>query len=618
MLCQVCTAVNDDDAEYCRRCQHKLLVLSGPLADEETVDADASDVEDGEGFSLEEHLLERISILEEVVKRSSESMRSLLGSLRKQEENILVNHAGLTAIQDVLDEQGLLSRDDWNERWEAKIDAKLMALERRDRFTAIKDRILTLYNGEQREAFAALLDEVEHAFASLDVARGMSALQEAHKIHRSNTQLAEFLGEARFDDGDLDAAMRCFAAVLEVRPDHYQSLLYSGVIHHQRGDNRAARGFLERVVGLYPETFLPLFALGAVEAGSGDLGRAVVYLERAVSVERLPRALLLLGQCYQEMGRLTPAIKHLGEAVRLDPGLEECYHFLGLCYLDRHWNRKALEAFRQAQRLSPRKMRYEDLVAYLAGKTPSLEAMAPQVREMVEVGERLLAQGDEHQSLAMYRRALAKEPDHPALLITYALACLQLDRNDEIVAVTQRVIDQNPGEMLRTTAYATLIASLRGQGKYREGNVVGRRLLDEGSSDFTKAIAYYEMAYNLAEMDEDLDEALSLAKRALEHSPDELKQFPLAALGWVHYKREEYDQAVEYLSRSAELGDNATTMMHLGMALLASGRKDRARNVFSSLRQLDGSSRGLEARMLDFVRDSAQILSGLQSRRAES
>ena len=109
----------------------------------------------------------------------------------------------------------------------------------------------------------------------------MGALHEAHKIHRSNTQLAEFLGEARFDDGDLDAAMRCFAAVLEVRPDHYQSLLYSGVIFHQRGDNRSARGFLERVVSLYPETFLPLFALGAVEAGSGDLGRAVVYLERA-------------------------------------------------------------------------------------------------------------------------------------------------------------------------------------------------------------------------------------------------------------------------------------------------------------------------------------------------
>ena len=81
-------------------------------------------------------------------------------------------------------------------------------------------------------------------------------------------------------------------------------------------------------------------------------------------------------------------------------------------------------------------------------------------------------------------------------------------------------------------AYATLIASLRGQGKFREGNVVGRRLLAEGTSDFTKAIAYYEMAYNLAEMDEDLDEALVLAKRALEHAPDELKQFPLAG-AWL-------------------------------------------------------------------------------------
>ena len=49
------------------------------------------------------------------------------------------------------------------------------------------------------------------------------------------------------------------------------------------------------------------------------------------------------------------------------------------------------------------------------------------------------------------------------------------------------------------------------------------------------------MAYNLAEMEEDLDQALDYARRSLDLAPDELKQFPLAALGWVHYKRKEYD-----------------------------------------------------------------------------
>ena len=83
MLCQVCTAVNEDDAEYCRRCRAQAARAVWRSRRREDVETEA---DEGEGFSLEEHLLERISILEEVVKRSSESMSTLLGALRKQEE----------------------------------------------------------------------------------------------------------------------------------------------------------------------------------------------------------------------------------------------------------------------------------------------------------------------------------------------------------------------------------------------------------------------------------------------------------------------------------------------------------------------------------------------------
>ena len=62
--------------------------------------------------------------------------------------------------------------------------------------------------------------------------------------------------------------------------------------------------------------------------------------------------------------------------------------------------------------------------------------------------------------------------------------------------------------VLKATACAALIEALRSEGRYREGNRVGQRLLDEGTSSFSRTIAYYEMAYNLAELEEDLDRAL--------------------------------------------------------------------------------------------------------------
>ena len=54
----------------------------------------------------------------------------------------------------------------------------------------------------------------------------------------------------------------------------------------------------------------------------------------------------------------------------------------------------------------------------------------------------------------------------------------------------------------------------------------------------------------------------------------------------MHYKRKEFDKAVDFLARSSELGPSPTTLTHLGMALLASGEEDRARSVLAHARSL--------------------------------
>ena len=72
MLCQSCSAYNEDDREFCFRCQNKLLVLSGVNAFEED---EVEEYEEEGDLSLDEHLLERVSALEEIVKRTAETLR---------------------------------------------------------------------------------------------------------------------------------------------------------------------------------------------------------------------------------------------------------------------------------------------------------------------------------------------------------------------------------------------------------------------------------------------------------------------------------------------------------------------------------------------------------------
>jgi tetratricopeptide (TPR) repeat protein len=302
-------------------------------------------------------------------------------------------------------------------------------------------------------------------------------------------------------------------------------------------------------------------------------------------------------------------VHFLQEAVRHDPAFEEAHHLLGLAYLDRHWTRKALESFRQAQRLNPKKLQYQDLVRYLSGHSGTpLPEVDGEAAGWFRKGEEFRSRDNLKQAHSCYRRALSLDPENPTLLMSYALLCLHMNRSQEIEAVTRKVLDLNPGEMLKATAYAAMIEAMRSQGKFREGNRIGERLLDEGSSNFTKSIAYYEMAYNLAEMEEDLDEALDFARRSVELAPDEIKQFPLAALGWVHYKRKEFDRAIDFLSKSSELGPSPTTLTHLGMALLAFGDEDRARSVLAHARTMGERGEALQEKMMECMKDSARLI----------
>jgi tetratricopeptide (TPR) repeat protein len=609
VLCQVCGARNPEDQEYCNRCHQKLLVLSGAGSAEE----EGFEEEGEENFSFDEHLLERISILEEVVKRTAETVRQLLGALYKQEKNILINQTGLATMRELLERKRTIGREEWSDLWESKMDYQLLALEKRERFVAIKDKIAALYHGGRRKIFLQHLEDAEYALFAFDVERAVRALESAYKLDRDNYELAFFLGETHFNEGQAEQALTYFSRVLELKPDHYEGLIYSGVIHHERNDGDRAEEHLKRAVARYPDSFLPHFSLGAVYAGQGHLARAAVFLEKAVEIDAVPQALFLLGSCYHEMGKLVPAVKYLQEAVRHDPGFEEAYHLLGIAYLDRHWHRKALDAFRQAQLLNPKKMRYQDLVHYLSGHAGfPLPEVGGEAKEWFTRAEELALHGNFKRAVPFYRRALALAPENPTLLMSYALLCLHLDRHQEIEAVTRKVLDLNPGEMLKATAYATLIEALRGEGKYREGNRIGRKMLDEGESNFAKTIAYYEMAYNLAELEEDLDEALDYARRALELAPEELKQFPLAALGWVHYKRREFDEAIGFLSRASELEPSSTTLTHLGMALLASGQEDRARGVLAHARGLSRRGGALEEKMMECMRDSTRLLERVQ------
>ena len=218
-----------------------------------------------------------------------------------------------------------------------------------------------------------------------------------------------------------------------------------------------------------------------------------------------------------------------------------------------------------------------------------------------------MARGSLRRAHELYRQALAAEPDNSTIRISHALLSASLGLWTEAIAACREILSGEPEEVVAGAACSILSEALRADGRPAEAAQVVRDFLAGHDSSTARAVGYYELATNLAESGEDLDSALDYAGRALAAAPEELKPYALAALGWVHYKREEFDRAIDSLRRSSERAATPTTFHQLGLAYLAAGRLEEAKAAFHKAK-VAGRGGKLEDRMMQQVRSNLRLL----------
>lgn len=625
MFCQLCGASNDDEAVKCRTCGHKLLVLSGLASGGDGLELSGEADPESE-LPFDEHLLERISILEEVVKRTAQAMRKGLGSLHSLEQKILLNHSGLLSLRQVLDELGLVERTRWTELWESRLDRQLLALEKRERFVQARERIVDLYEGDDPGAFRHLLDEAEASFTAYKLDRAVAALEEARRLDDRNEELEFFLAEAFFNEGRRDEALERFLRVLELRSGHLESLIYAGVLLHQGGDDEAAETLLRDAAERHPDAFLPRFALGALQLYSGRHEPAAEWLESAVRREGVvPQAWYLLGCALLECGRPKPAHEALQAAAELEPDSAEVRLALAVACLDRGWHRKAETAARTACMLRPHCLEYRELVELLRPEGQRLEKSA--VDALLRAEEAIFA-GDVAGAVTAYRDALHHDSDNPLLHIAYAMACIELDRLSEVEPAVSYALDLHPRDDLETAAMATLVESLRAERRNDDAVRLARHALEQAESDYARGLMSMELGislgsqaasmHRLADPDEALEQAATLLEEAEGLLNGGLERFAMAARGWLELesgRSGDAARAMRCLNQANELGSSPRILMQLAVAALSAPPSSRQsagqldENLEVARAALVGARRerergGLPERLLGALRDT--------------
>ena len=122
------------------------------------------------------------------------------------------------------------------------------------------------------------------------------------------------------NQGQPNAALRMLRQVLQVIPNHKQSLAQAAQIHFQLREFSRSKEYLERLLAIDPANSVYRKMLGAVNLAAGDLDSGLDELE-TTDVESLsdPQLLSLLGAAYLRHGKLTDGARSLERAAELAP-----------------------------------------------------------------------------------------------------------------------------------------------------------------------------------------------------------------------------------------------------------------------------------------------------------
>jgi tetratricopeptide (TPR) repeat protein len=251
--------------------------------------------------------------------------------------------------------------------------------------------------------------------------------------------------------------------------------------------------------------------------------------------EKLARAYLVTDQ--RDL-----AIDLLEAVVRESPMRFETYELLGELYLKKGNLEKAMRNFEQ---------------------TLLIDSSRPE--NYLRLADLYLQLKQTDKAVEMMRTARGKFPDVPQIIFTLAVTLSEAKKHTEAMtafAEAQAEAEQNNQEMLTGAFYFRYGAAAEQAGLLDKA----AELLNESmrlDPAFTAEASNY-IGYMWVDRDMNLDEAGELIKKALDAEPD--NGAFLDSIGWLHFKRGEYEQALKDLNRAVEnmKKEDAVVFEHLG------------------------------------------------------
>ncbi len=355
--------------------------------------------------SSEEHLLERISALENRQARLTERLERGLDLLLRQAQNSYFDRSLVKALIALLTEDGIVAGPRLEKLWNDRCEKDAEEQEESTRREELRVKILSCYHGGQRSVFERYVNEGFLLIEDQQPRRGIKSLQRAAEMERENGPLLSFVGEHYFRAGKTRLALGYLARAHEFKPGDIRVSLLLGLTCADEGDTERAKELLNTATRRGGSSFAAHYGLGRVFIAEENWQKALREFKRALASKPSPEAHYALGCLYYQLARDSMATRHLRKATEMDSEYGEAFYVLGLIYKRTGHEELAQESLAKARIGEPirtpkpaGKKRPHDESELL----PFATEATSQIRRLVTGGDQRLARALRQDALNVY------------------------------------------------------------------------------------------------------------------------------------------------------------------------------------------------------------------------
>jgi tetratricopeptide (TPR) repeat protein len=372
-----------------------------------------------------------------------------------------------------------------------------------------------------------------------------------------------------------------------------------------KGDVDAARLQLEEAIKLRPDFVVAREWLVRVYLAKQDWSKALKASDEIIALDRNNlRGHLARSSAFLGMGDRDKAREELAFIGKTYPDNTEAkLQVAGLALYEKDYKR-AEGIFNELYKANPADNRgLAGFAEALAGEGRMQDAIREVQKASDKEPQRMdlklfvanldVRDGHFDDAIKIYQMLLEKQPKSSALL--RALAETQRRKGDLNGAIDnfRRCSQEAPND---TTCLMLLGLLMEGTGKHDQAKPIYEQILKIRPDD---ALALNNLAFAKAEEGVDLDQALTMAQRAVQKAPGNSRIAD--TLGWIYIKKSLTDDAVRvFRDLVVKEPNNYQFHYHYGMALLQKGDKPSARRELETALK-DNPSRDDKTKIQDLL-----------------